>query len=202
MHFNVPAPRDSYEGPPLLLGRGKKLHVGGYGGIGGGYTRFMGRDSGLVSFEAALLLEHRLSLGIAGYGFTRTPRGPRASDGGAQELGAGYGGLAVRYSVFGNLPVYATFGLVLGAGAVNLHRDNGWGDDDWGDQFGDDGDRWNTDPFLFVQPEIALNANVTRWLRFGATGGYRVTSGVGRFGLRDSDLNGVVVGGNLQLGWF
>jgi len=186
-----------------LLGRGKKVRIGGYASLGGAYTRLMGKDSGLVSFEAALLLDHRLSLGIAGYGFTRTPRGPSAVDGGAQQFGAAYGGFALRYSIFGDLPVYGTFGLVLGAGAINLHRDRGWDDEgDWSDGWEDDGNHWNTDPFLFLQPEIALNANLTRWLRFGATGGYRLASGVGRFGLSNSDLNGVVVGGNIQVGWF
>ena len=207
MHFNVPPARDGYEGPPLLLGRDKKIRVGAYAGFGGGYTRLMGRDSGLASFEAAILLDHRLSLGIAGYGFTRTPRGPQASDGTAQQFGAGYGGFAVRYSVFGdNLPVYGTFGLVLGAGAVNLHRDQGWNSESgWSDGWESNDDDWNSgrfDPFLVVQPEIALNTNVTRWLRLGVTGGYRFTNGVGRFGLRESDLNGAVIGGNIQLGWF
>jgi hypothetical protein len=200
----VTPPRDGYDGPPLLLGKGKKLHVGGYFGFGAAYTRLMDRDSGLVSFEAALLLDHRLSLGVAGYGFTRTPRGPAASDGTPQELGAGYGGFAVRYSLFGASPVYATFGVVVGAGAVNLHRDHRWNDEsDW-DDWGDDDDDWDAgrlDPFLFAQPEIALHANATRWLRFGVTGGYRFTSGVGRFGLHDSDLNGVVLGVNINVGW-
>jgi hypothetical protein len=197
-------PRDSYDGPALLLGRGKKLGVGGYLGMGGAYTRLMDRESGLVSFEAALLLDHRLSLGVAGYGFTRTPRGPAGYDGSPQEFAAGYGGFAVRYSVFGRSPIYATFGLVLGAGAINLHDKHKWHDEDWGDWPNEDGE-WHAgrfDPFLFVQPEIALNANATRWLRFGVTGGYRFTNGVGRFGLDNSDLNGVVVGGNIQLGWF
>src|SRR5688572_23182229 len=65
----TPAPaRDSYEGPPLLLGRGKRIKVGGYAGLGAAYTRFMGRDSGLMSLEGAFLFDHRLSLGVAGYG--------------------------------------------------------------------------------------------------------------------------------------
>jgi hypothetical protein len=203
-------PRDNYGGPPLLLGNGKNVKVGAYGGMGGAYTRFMGRDSGLVSLEAALLLDHRLSLGLAAYGFTRTPRGPAAADGTKQEFGAGYVGFAARYSIFGNLPVYPTFGVVLGAGAINLHHDHGWDDDsDWDDGLryhdDDDDDEWERglfDPFLFVQPELALNANATRWLRFGATVGYRFTSGVGRFGLDTSDMNGIVAGGNVQLGWF
>lgn len=198
-------PRDSYEGPPLLLG-GKKLKIGAYAGLGGAYTRLMGQDSGLLSFEGALLLDHRLSIGLAGYGFTRTPRGPQASDGSRQQFGAGYGGLALRYSVFGNLPVYGTFGLVLGAGAVNLHRDDGWDDEsNWDDSFNHDDREWDAgrfDAFLFAQPEIALNANVTRWLRLGATVGYRFTGGVSRFELRESDLNGIVAGGNIQVGWF
>jgi len=200
------ANRDSYEGPPLLLGDGKKVKVGAYGGIGGAYTRLMGEDSGLVSFEGALLFDHRLSLGVAGYAFTRTPAGPLASDGGAQQFGAGYAGLALRYSVFGGLPVYGTFGVVMGAGAVNLRHADAFSFESSCDNHScrDSGDWQNGrfDPFLFVQPEVALNANVTRWLRLGATVGYRFTGGVGRFGLSEADLNGVVLGGNIQLGWF
>jgi hypothetical protein len=199
--------RDSYTGPPTLLANGSKLKVGAYAGLGGAYTRLMGQDSGLVSLEAAILLDHRLSLGLAGYAFSRTPGGPAADDGSKQQFGAGYGGFAIRYSVFGGLPVYGTLGLVMGAGAVNLHRGDGWDDEtSWDDGNRDSDDRdWNAgrfDTFFFAQPEIALNANVTRWLRLGATGGYRFTGGVGRFGLSESDLNGIVLGGNIQLGWF
>jgi hypothetical protein len=181
----TPAPvRDSYEGPPLLLGRGKRIKVGGYAGLGAAYTRFMGRDSGLMSLEGAFLFDHRLSLGVAGYG-----------------------GLAMRYSVFGNLPVYGTFGVLLGGGVVNLHRDYGWDDEsDWDDDWdADRDDAWEHgrfDTFLVVQPEVTLHGNITRWLRLGATLGYRFTGGVGRFGLGESDLNGIVAGGNIQLGWF
>jgi len=198
--------RDGYEGPPLLVGGGKKVKLGGYGGIGGGYTRLMGEASGFVSLEGALLFDHRLSLGVAGYAFTRAPAGPLANDGEAQQFGAGYGGLALRYSVFGSLPVYGTFGVVMGVGAVNLRRADGFSyEATWRDGSYQDNRDWQNgrfDPFLFVQPELALNANVTRWLRFGATAGYRFSGGVGRFGLRESDLNGVLLGGNIQLGWF
>lgn len=204
MRFTA-AEHSDYDGPPLLLAKNRRVKVGGYGGMGGAYTRFMGRDSGLVSMEGALLFDHRLSLGLAGYGFTRTPRGPDGLNGERQELGAGYGGLAIRYSLFSNWPVYGTFGAVVGGGVVNLHPDYGWDDEhDW-DHGWDHDDEWEHgrfDAFLVVQPEATLNANVTRWLRLGATVGYRFTSGVGRFGLGEGDLNGVVLGGNIQLGWF
>jgi hypothetical protein len=47
-----------------------------------------------------------------------------------------------------------------------------------------------------------LHVNVTRWLRFGAGGGYRFASAVDRFGYRAKDVGGAVVGGNVQVGWF
>ena len=200
------APRESYDGPPLLLGDGRrKVKLGAYGGLGAAYTRFMGQDSGLASLEGALLFDHRLSLGLVGYGFTRRPRGPDASDGSAQEFTAGYGGFVARYAIYGRLPVYSSFGLLLGAAAVNLRRDYGSDEEGWGNAFDDEdnrSDRGRFDPFMVVQPEVMLHANVTRWLRFGAMLGYRITGGVGRFGLDESDLNGIVAGGNLQLGWF
>jgi hypothetical protein len=194
--------RDPYEGPPLLFGGGKKVKVGAYGALGGAYTRFMGRDSGLVSLEGALLVDHRFSIGLVGYGFTRTPRGPDDYDGTRRELGAGYGGVAIRYSWLSSLPIYPTFGVVLGGGAVSLHRDADYYDDDHHDWDDDDWDSDRLDPFLLVQPELAVQANATRWLRLGVNVGYRFTGGVGRFGLEERDLNGVVAGGTIAFGWF
>lgn len=182
------------------------MKVGGFAALGGGYTRFKDRDSGLVSLEAALLLDHRFSVGLVGYSLSRTPRGPDAADGARQEFAAAYGGLAIRYSWLSSLPVYPTFGVVLGAGAVNLHRE-GWFDDDWDDDCDDDcnddgGLRGHFDPFVTVQPELALQANATRWLRLGVNVGYRFTGGIGRFDLEERDLNGVVAGGSIAFGWF
>jgi hypothetical protein len=81
-----------------------------------------------------------------------------------------------------------------------------WDDEaNWDNGFDHDDREWDAgrfDAFLFVQPEIALNTNVTRWLRLGATVGYRFTGGVNRFDLGESDFNGVVAGGNIQIGWF
>jgi hypothetical protein len=197
--------RDAYDGPPLLLDA-KKLRVGGYAGLGGAYTRFLGRSSGLMSFEAAVLLDHRFSIGLSAYGFTQMPRGPSTAEGERQRFGSGYGGFAVRYSVLGKAPVYGTFGLVLGAGAVDLRPNDAWSDEEaWDDAFPDDERRWSpgrVDVFLVAQPEIALNANVTRWLRVGLNAGYRFTGGVSRFGLSERDLNGLLAGASIQLGWF
>jgi hypothetical protein len=186
-----PAPQN-YDGPPLLLGR--RTAVGGYGGLTAAYTRMLDRDGALVGFEGALLLAHRLSLGVAAFGFSRDPAGPPALDGSKREFGAGYGGFVIRYSPWINLPVYPAFGVLLGGGAAVLHRE------DFGHDSEHDDDA-QADGFFVAQPEVTLHANLTRWMRLGVNAGYRVTSGVSRFGLKESDLNGVVLGGHIQFGW-
>jgi hypothetical protein len=194
----APAPRDArYDGPPTLVS-GSKASLGGYGGLGAAYTRMLGQDGGLLSLEAALLLDHRLSLGLAGYGFSQTPEGPADAEGTPQRFGAGYGGFAIRYSVFGELPVYGTFGAVIGGGAVALDDWEGGADDD---RRRGDWPRDHLDTFFVFQPELTVASNVTRWFRVGITGGYRFASGVERFGLDSSDLSGGLVGGHLQFGW-
>jgi len=39
-------------------------------------------------------------------------------------------------------------------------------------------------------------------MRVGLTAGYRLTSGVNRLGFDNSDVNGVMVGGQVQFGSF
>lgn len=185
----------NYDGPPLLFEN--KMHVGGYGGIHLGYANMLNRDGTLIGLEGALLLDHRLSLGLAGYGFTASPRGPVADDGGERRYHLGFGGVVVRYAIFTNLPVYASIGGLVGAGAIVLapHNDRNFGND------GNDFSRDDVDVFTIFQPELGLHANVRRWMRFGLNAGYRVAMNVGKLGFEESEVNGVVLGGNVEFGW-
>jgi len=184
------------DGPPLLFGH--NVEVGGYGGIDTSYAHMFGRDGALVGLQGAILINHRLSLGGAWYGWANPLSGPDTLDGDAQHFQTGYGGVSLHYSFFfDRSPVYLTVGALIGGGAIALERDNDSG-------FGDvsDGDRYHHDLFAIVQPDIAVHANLTRWMRVGVTGGYRFTSGVARLGFDNSDLNGFMVGGQLQFGRF
>jgi hypothetical protein len=192
-------PRSEYDGPPLAFGR--RSAIGGYGGFSLAYTRMLDRDGALLGFEGALLVAHRLSLGVAGHGFSRSPQGPADWDGTAREFGAGYGGFVARYAFFTRSPVYLSVGILLGGGAAVIHES--WdvedgSSDDWDE---DDHESTQGDGFFVVQPELSAHVNLTRWMRLGLTAGYRATSGVSRFGLSEGDLNGVVLGGNVQFGW-
>jgi hypothetical protein len=182
------------DSPPLLFG--KDLHVGGYGGLDVAYTRMFGRDGVVVGAQGALLINHRLAFGLAGYGWSNPVKGPNNLEGDAQHFETGYGGFTLRYSqYFDNLPFYLTVGALVGGGAIDLtdrnHSDVDGVEDDAGE-----------DVFMVFQPDIAINANLTRWMRVGVTAGYRLTSGVNRLGFDESDVNGVMVGGQIQFGSF
>lgn len=180
-------------GPPLLFGDG--LKVGGYGGLDVAYTRMFGRDGVVVGGQGAVLINHRLALGLAGWGWSNPVEGPSAPNGERQHFDTGYGGATVRYSMyFDSLPVYVTVGTLVGAGAIDLTtRDH---DDD------DFESSPEEDVFAVVQPDLTVHANLTRWMRLGITAGYRFTSGVGQLGFSESDVNGFLVGGQLQFGSF
>jgi hypothetical protein len=179
------------DGPPLLFG--KSLEIGGYGSVDVAYSRMFGEDGALVGLQGALLLDHRLSLGIAGYGWTNSQEAPADALGNAQRFETGYGGATIRYSLYmDNVPVYLTVGALVGGGAVALVNDD---NDDFDDNH-------EEDVFAVVQPDITLHANLTPWLRLGLTAGYRFTSGVDRNGYEESDVNGLLVGGQVQFGRF
>lgn len=178
------------DGPPLAFGH--KLEVGGYGGLDVAYTRMFGRDGAVVGAQGALLLDHRLSLGVAGYGWTNPQQGPSDAFGNEQRFETGYGGVTLRYALFTpELPVYVSLGALFGGGAIALVNEE--------DHEHDDED---ADVFGVIQPDITLHANMTNWMRLGLTAGYRFTRGVSRNGYDESDVNGWVVGGQLQFGRF
>lgn len=183
------------DGPPLLLGR--KLEIGGYGGLDVAYSRMFGRDGALVGAQGALLLDHRLSLGVAGYGWTNSQSAPPDAAGNPQRFETGYGGATIRYSLYAaELPVYISIGTLVGGGAVSVVEDDDSEDFDFDDSTHDE------DVFAVIQPDVTLHANLTRWLRLGITAGYRFTRGVDRHGYDESDIDGFLVGGQVQFGRF
>jgi hypothetical protein len=182
------------ERPPLLFG--DDFDVGGYGGIDVLYSRMFGQSGALVGLSGALLLDHRLSLGVAGYGWTNSQSAPPDALGNAQRFETGYGGFTVRYAFYlPQAPVYLSVGALVGGGAIGLANE----DQEDFDSFEDNNDE---DVFAVIQPDVTLHANLTPWMRLGVTAGYRFTSGVDKHGYDESDVNGVVVGGQLQFGAF
>lgn len=142
--------------------------------------------------EGALLLDHRLAIGLAGYGWSNEQQLPARQSPERDYLHFGYGGFLVRYHVYiPNSPVYVSAAALIGGGAVGLTTTP-------------DGDlyRENTDEFFIIEPQVSVHANFTRWMRMSLDAGYRVISGIGKYGFTDSNFSGMSLGASLGFGWF
>jgi hypothetical protein len=181
---------DQYGGPTTLFN--PATHFGGYGGLSVLYSRVAGEDGALVGVEGGLLVDHALTIGGAGYGWTRDERGPADIDGTPRNLQLGYGGLLLRYSVLTGTPVYGSIGALVGGGAIALDRDTD----------GDDHEQHTdaVDAFFVFEPQVSVQVNLVRWMRVGVQGGYRITSGLGHLGYTEGDINALTLGGTVQFG--
>jgi hypothetical protein len=191
----------NYDGPPLLFTSGPgKPKLGAYGGLGVAYTHMLHRDGVVVDLSGAILIDHTVSLGIAGYFFSRTPSGPDyfLTE---REYRASYVGAFVRYHIYGDFPVYASLGALVGGGMLWLGEEL-YDHDDYhhDDDYNSNASQLRGN-FVF-QPDISIHTNATRWLRFTLTGGYRVATAVNDFGYDSQAMSGVVAGGKIEMGWF
>ncbi len=188
--------RRRYSGPPTLLGNGGPIEYGGYGGVDVRWSRIAGNDALLVGGEGALLLDHRLAIGIGGFGLANLIPSPRSSNGNRSYLGLGYGGLVMRHNFVNERLVYLSVGTLVGAGGVGFFEVV----DDY--EYKYDEDEFDEDPFFIVEPSLGLHLNVTEWMRVGASISYRFTKGIDCEGLTDHDFRGPTAGGHVQFGWF
>jgi hypothetical protein len=137
------------------------------------------RDGFVAGAEMALLLSHRLAIGVSGYGGDSDP---------GDTLSFGHGGVVVRYHFpLQSSPFYLSLGALTAAGAVSdSSEDREGGDDD--------------DAVFVFELQVSGHPNLTRWLRVGVDLGYRLVSGSGAVPARN--LRSPIAGLHAQLGWF
>jgi hypothetical protein len=160
------------------------------------YSRVAGEDGVLVGVEGALLVNHRLAIGGAGYIWTGGDNRSVEVDGTLLQRDVAYGGLILRYSILTGSPLYASVGGLVGGGAVVLG-----GHDRYDDDFDGNDLPHATDGFFVFEPQVSVHVNLVRWMRVGLQGGYRITSGLGEWGYTEADLNGPTIGGTVQFGF-
>ncbi len=197
-----PAPQHKDEGPPTLLNMSGDYAIGGFGGVGVMYTRFVGHDAVQVCGEGAVIIDHALTLGGGGCGIATEvnaeqygPTPHYAND----KMKFGYGGAIIKYHFFSNMPVNLGVGVLIGAGGITI----GTLDNNNTNQYGPDNYTHQRSWAVFVmEPQVGGYANLTRWLRVGVTAGYRIVAGVKTEGLSASDFCSPTLGGVIQAGWF
>jgi hypothetical protein len=197
----APPPPPRRTEPATLFDSTTDFAIGGFGGLAVQYTRFAGTNAAQVCLEGALIIDHALTFGGGGCGITSMVDGtgygeaPHYDD---DRLTFGYGGAIIRYHFLSRELANVSIGALIGAGGVTVGRWGGSSGNDWEENFTE---RRSEAVFVF-EPQLGGHLNITRWMRVGASAGYRLVGGTEMKGLSSSDLNGPTLGGHLHLGWF
>lgn len=156
-----------------LFGGNNKLAHGGYGAINIEYGQIDGRDAVLVGGRGGWIINHRLTLGIAGKGIATS----QAIDGSPTDpiyLNGGYGGLLIEPIIYPFSPVHISFPVIIGAGGaaygIQYKYSNDWEDSYW--------ETIESSAFFICEPGVEINLNLVKFMRLSFGVYYRVTAGL------------------------
>jgi hypothetical protein len=178
------------EQPRTLVSR--PIHSGGYGAPVVSYTRFGGSDSVMVGGRGGWILNHQLVIGGGGFGLANPAR---------ERMGAsldqadyrhtfGYGGLWLEYLIAPMSVVHASVGTLVGAGGISYQ------------QFRPHMEDVESTSVFVLDPVVAVEVNVTTFLRVALQGGYRVVRGVDLATMDNGDASGFTLGTAVKFGGF
>jgi len=168
---------------------------GAYGGPVLTYSRIQGRDALFFGGRGGWVVNHRFVMGAGGFALVTRMPPPEGAPQTVEDLRTefGYGGLWLEYILFPDKVVHASFGTLLGGGAVAYSRIRRI----------DRQDRQvESDVVLAVEPVLSAELNVTRFLRVAAGVGYRHVGSVDLTGMRQEDLSGFSGSVMLKFGKF
>jgi hypothetical protein len=172
-----------------FLGDGPTDH-GGYGGPLVRFSSFDGKGALFVGGKGGWLINHRLLIGGAGVGQALSVDAPPESVARypqARNVEFGYGGFLAGYHIAPESRLHAVASVLLAGGGLILSNRDVESDDDR--DVGHDGDG-----VFVMEPELALEANLARFVRLQFAVSYRFVSDVELAGLDNADASGVAGG--------
>ena len=169
-----------------MVAAAEQTLIGGlleHGGYGGPVVKFSGighEFAVLAGGQAGWIINHKLVLGVGGYGLATDHRlGEKwrqiyQSD----KLAMGYGGLFFGYIDNSDRIVHPVLQVLIGGGTISPRERDNYRDDD------------NQDAFFVIEPQMGVEINFTTFMRVETSLGYRWVNGVESFGYDDSDIGG------------
>ncbi|MCB9184620.1 MAG: hypothetical protein H6591_11950 [Flavobacteriales bacterium] len=189
----------------LLSGDHHIVH-GGWGGPSAHYTRVLDQDALLVGARGGWLINHRLTIGLAGHGLV-TYVGNAGYDAYLHDIGRsprhrsrfdmGYGGLLIEPIIAYRSPIHISLPILVGAGGC-VYSWDGQPETDFDPRFYSD----DAQAFFVVEPGIDLELNVIPLLRVGLGASYRYTSDLDLPATSNDALHGLNVGVTVKVGRF
>ena len=171
-------------------------NIRGYASIHGGVMNVEGNDLiAKTGGSVAAIFNHKLAIGFTGTGFVGFQN--TTINGEKHSMAGGYGGLLIEPIFFSKKAVHFSFPVSMGAGENQYFKDSqGYREWDWNyrDEFVQD--------FVYIEPGVNVEFNLTKFMRFGVTGSYLLTNVINSSPVNTSQLDGLSVSANLKLGWF
>jgi hypothetical protein len=193
-----------------LFGSGKDLYHSGWGAPTAAYTTIMDQSAMLVGLRGGWLIDHRLTIGIAGFGLV-TPVENEAYDAYLVSTGdvlldksrfqTGYGGLFIEPVIGYANPVHITIPILIGAGGCGYSIDRMF-DEDWDDDFDPYTYHDDYQAYFVAEAGVGLELNVVKMVRFNVSGSYRYTSNIDLPATAKDALNGFNATLSLKVGVF
>jgi hypothetical protein len=208
LSVSIPSIAQSTEEPPMrtLIGNGGTLKHSGWGAVTTHYTRVMDQDAMLVGVRGGWLINHRLTIGLAGQGQV-VPVKNAGYDAhliangetlqNTSRLYMGYGGLLIEPIIAYRSPVHVSLPLIIGAGGLGYSW-NG----DFQEGFNPRNHRDDGQAFFVVEPGVELEFNLIPLVRLGVGASYRYTSDLDLPATPKDALRGVNAGVSLKIGRF
>lgn len=203
----VPSIAQSNEEAPMrtLLG-GERVQSGGWGAITAHHTRVLDQDVLLVGLRGGWLIDHKLTIGLAGQGQVIGAKNAAydahllASGQTLQQdsrMYMGYGGLLIEPIISYRSPVHVSLPVIIGAGGIGYQ---------WNGRFQDGfdprNDRDDGQAFFVLEPGVELEVNVIPLVRLGLGVSYRYTSDLDLPATSADALRGINAGMSIKIGRF
>ncbi len=194
--------------PRTLFGKEHDIDHGGWGGPSTHFTTIMGKEALLVGARGGWLIDHGVSLGIAGHGLvTDVPNQKydayRIALGDTLRRGSqfrmGYGGLLIEPLIAPMNAVHVSLPIIIGAGGCGYQTYARIPKDDDFDAF-----QYRDDyqAFFVVEPGIELEVNVIKLVRLGVGASYRYTTDIDLPETPKDALRGFNAGVTVKVGHF
>jgi hypothetical protein len=193
-----------------LFGSSKDMYHSGWGAPTAAYTTVMDQSAMLVGLRGGWLIDHRLTIGIAGYGLV-TPVENTAYDAhlitngdvllGNSRFQAGYGGLFIEPVIGYTKAVHFTIPIIIGAGGCGYSAERLF-DEDWDDEFDPYTYHDDYQGYFVAEAGVGLELSVVKMVRLNLSGSYRYTSDINLPETPKDAFNGFNAALSLKVGVF
>jgi hypothetical protein len=209
--FSQDDSRNSDEIQTLFSKRGGKVDHGGYFAFTTAYSQVAGQDAFSVGGRAGWLIDHHVTVGLAGQGFVNSIYNdeydfPPNYNGDPVESGlyfvGGYGGFFVEPIIAPKFPVHIAIPIMIGGGGAAWNYTT-WVDSGWEHDMDEyTYDPYDYDAFFILEPGLEIELNLVKFLRASVGVTYRYVTDLQLEGTPKDAMNGFTGNFSLKFGKF